>query len=137
VLTELPAVILLDCLTLLVSNVLLGSLVSVDGDNSFDPKLVESQVQYEVDSLCQLLHERAVHVIVISGEVGMGIVPESKLGRVFRDLLGWANQSFASHADATYLMVAGRAINVDAIATDVSSAAHELAQRCTGHKVTP
>ncbi len=129
--SDLPTVVLLDCLTLLVSNVLLDSC-----DELADPKLTESRLRMEVDSLCSLSDQRNGHLIVVSGEVGMGVVPESKMGRVFRDLLGWANQSFAARADATYLMIAGRAVNVAAIATDVSTAALDLSHHAATGRET-
>jgi adenosylcobinamide kinase/adenosylcobinamide-phosphate guanylyltransferase len=44
--------------------------------------------------------------IIVSNEVGMGLVPENKLGRIYRDLLGKANQLLAGHATEVYLMVA-------------------------------
>jgi adenosylcobinamide kinase / adenosylcobinamide-phosphate guanylyltransferase len=46
-------------------------------------------------------------VICVSNEVGLGIVPETPLGRTFRDLLGRVNQQFAEAADEVYLLVAG------------------------------
>jgi adenosylcobinamide kinase/adenosylcobinamide-phosphate guanylyltransferase len=46
-------------------------------------------------------------VICVSNEVGLGIVPETSLGRTFRDLLGRVNQQFAAAADEVYLLVAG------------------------------
>lgn len=46
-------------------------------------------------------------VVVVSNEVGMGLVPEYVLGRVFRDVLGWANQILADASDEVYFMVSG------------------------------
>ena len=46
-------------------------------------------------------------MIVVSNEVGMGLHPNSALGRIYRDALGRANQRLATHADAAYLLVAG------------------------------
>ncbi|MDN5303090.1 MAG: adenosylcobinamide kinase / adenosylcobinamide-phosphate guanylyltransferase, partial [Thermoanaerobacteraceae bacterium] len=47
------------------------------------------------------------HVIIVSNEVGMGLVPEYPLGRLYRDLLGEVNQVVASSADEVYFMVSG------------------------------
>lgn len=111
-------VILLDCLTLLVSNILLR--------HHDDFAAAEAGVRAEIASLVDALQRRDATLVVVSGEVGMGVVPESSLGRSFRDLLGWANQSLASHASATYLMVAGLPINVTRISSTVQEAAAEL-----------
>jgi adenosylcobinamide kinase / adenosylcobinamide-phosphate guanylyltransferase len=117
----LPSVVLLDCLTLLVSNVLLkheSLLFTAAGLQA-----IERHVQNEVAQLLSSVALRARHLIVVSGEVGMGIVPESKLGRVFRDLLGWSNQHIAAQASSSYLMVAGLAVPVSKLACSVEQAA--------------
>lgn len=113
-----PKVILLDCLTLLVSNILLK--------HHDDFAAAEAGVRAEVASLVAAVQHHGATLVVVSGEVGMGVVPESSLGRQFRDLLGWANQSFAQHAFATYLMVAGLPVNVTRIASTVNEAVAEL-----------
>jgi adenosylcobinamide kinase / adenosylcobinamide-phosphate guanylyltransferase len=119
-----PRVVLLDCLTLLVSNVMLQS-----GDELSESRQAqdaEERVRTEIDELVRITKQCGFTLVIVSGEVGMGIVPESKLGRLFRDLLGWANQELSRHADATYLMVAGHAINVASVSTSVQSAAREI-----------
>ena len=50
---------------------------------------------------------RSTRLVVVTNEVGQGIVPESPLGRLFRDLQGWINQAVAGKADLVYQMVAG------------------------------
>jgi adenosylcobinamide kinase/adenosylcobinamide-phosphate guanylyltransferase len=113
-----PSVILLDCLTLLVSNILLK--------HHDDFSAAEAGVRTEVASLVEAVRHHSATLVVVSGEVGMGVVPESSLGRQFRDLLGWANQSLARHASATYLMVAGLPVNVTRIASTVKAAAADI-----------
>jgi adenosylcobinamide kinase/adenosylcobinamide-phosphate guanylyltransferase len=54
--------------------------------------------------------------IAVSNEVGLGVVPEYRLGRLYRDLLGKANQALAAQADEVYLMVAGLAVELKALA---------------------
>ncbi|MBP8613254.1 MAG: bifunctional adenosylcobinamide kinase/adenosylcobinamide-phosphate guanylyltransferase, partial [Firmicutes bacterium] len=51
-------------------------------------------------------------VVVVSNEVGMGLVPEYLLGRIFRDVLGWANQIVAQASDEVYFMVSGMPLRV-------------------------
>jgi len=112
------SVVLLDCLTLLISNLLLhhhGNFTTA-----------EAAVRLEVASLIDAAKRRDATLVIVSGEVGMGVVPESSLGRQFRDLLGWANQSIAQQATATYLMVAGLPVNVSCLASSLEQAATEL-----------
>ena len=115
---NLPRVILLDCLTLLVTNIVLQD----DSDSS----QAEQRMRTEIEAILSVIDQADITTIIVSGEVGMGLVPETSLGRRFRDLLGWSNQFFASHAAATYFMLAGRAINATAIASTVHQVAHEL-----------
>lgn len=121
---SIPNVILLDCLTLLVSNILLK--------HHDDFAAAEAGVRAEVASLVAAVQHHSATLVVVSGEVGMGVVPESSLGRQFRDLLGWANQSLARHASATYLMVAGFSVNVTRIASTVEQAANNVAVQDEG-----
>lgn len=118
----LPRVVLIDCLTLLVSNVI------CDGhDDAGGMDANESRVFAEVDALIDLsVNYPATNFVVVSGEVGSGIVPEHALGRLFRDLLGLANQRLAASATATYWMVAGLAINATTIASTIEDAAEKL-----------
>lgn len=97
---DLPRVLLLDCLTLLLSTPAL-----TDPDLSADA--IEAHATAEVDRLLRLLDVYAGTLIVVSNEVGMGLHPNSSLGRNYRDALGRANQRLAARADAAYLLVAG------------------------------
>lgn len=95
-------VALVDCLTLLVSNLL----VQMDGE--LDEEAAETAVAAEVDAILeavQIADDR--HVIIVSNEVGSGIVPDNRLARVYRDILGRANQRLAAAAQRVVLMVAG------------------------------
>ena len=95
-----PRVILVDCLTLLVSNLL------VDADDPFAAD-VEAQVMAEVEGLETCVEQQSGYLIVVSNEVGLGLVPPYPLGRAYRDLLGRANHVLARVADDVYMMVAG------------------------------
>jgi adenosylcobinamide kinase/adenosylcobinamide-phosphate guanylyltransferase len=90
-------VVLIDCLTLLISNLL--------GDEPDYPE-AEKRVTSEISELIAVMDKLDASFVIVSNEVGMGLVPETKLGRVYRDLLGKANQLLASHATEVYLMVA-------------------------------
>ncbi len=97
---NLPRVLLLDCLTLLLSTP-----AFTDPDLSADA--IEAHATAEVDGLLRLLDEYPGMLIVVSNEVGMGLHPNSALGRSYRDALGRANQRLAARADAPYLLIAG------------------------------
>lgn len=87
-------VVVVDCLTLWLSNLLLAG-------------HAEGQILERVDELISVLTRRDRHALVVSNEVGMGVVPESSLGRSFRDLSGLSNQRLARVADEHYAGIAG------------------------------
>lgn len=94
-------VVLLDCVTLWTSNVLLAN------ENAAAETLLR-----EVDELLAW-HQRAQsELIVVSNEVGMGLVPDNVLGRAYRDLLGAVNRKLAESADEVFWLIAGLAVEV-------------------------
>jgi adenosylcobinamide kinase/adenosylcobinamide-phosphate guanylyltransferase len=114
-LTAEPAdAVLLDCLTLLVSNVILPGTSEDDLDN-VDEVAAWERVEVELDGILDACRAGDICWIVVSNEVGWGLVPPYPLGRVYRDLLGRANQRLAARADQVYLMVAGLPVDVRAL----------------------
>ncbi len=97
----LSEVVLLDCITLLASNLLLTLPEDCTQSQANDVVLTE------IDALLALQQKQPAIWIVVSNEVGMGIVPPYRLGRLYRDALGAANQRLAQAADEVILMVAG------------------------------
>jgi len=93
--------VLLDCLTLLATNVLLGLPEGVQ-EREYQRALDE-----EVDALLAAYADHTGEWLIVSNEVGMGLVPPYPLGRLFRDGLGWLNQRLAAQADSVLLLVAG------------------------------
>jgi adenosylcobinamide kinase/adenosylcobinamide-phosphate guanylyltransferase len=98
-------VILIDCLTLLASNILLAG---AGGDDvPVDVELVQARMLVEVETFVKTIKNLNVTTIIVSNEVGLGLVPPYELGRVYRDVLGRANQNIAKWADEVYFLVAG------------------------------
>jgi adenosylcobinamide kinase/adenosylcobinamide-phosphate guanylyltransferase len=91
-------VILLDCITMWVSNLLL---------NQSDTHYAEGRVLATAHSLLEMIESSMAMWILVSNEVGLGLVPSSPLGRVYRDTLGRVNQMIASRANRVTFMVAG------------------------------
>ncbi len=90
-------VVIIDCLTILVANLL--------GDNPDDE--AENNVLNEIGALIDYIKTGASTFIIVSNELGLGLVPENKLARVYRDLLGMANQRMAQNAGQVYFLTAG------------------------------
>lgn len=70
---------------------------------------VAAYVEEEVDAAIRVLHD---DVVIVTNEVGLGIVPEHRSGRLFRDLLGTVNQRFGEACDEVHLVVAGRVLTL-------------------------
>ena len=105
-------VILLDCMTFLVANHLMDA-AGPEGDpfaapsaDPFDAR-IEANVVAEVEALAAYVQETEVEMLVVSNDVGLGVVPPYELGRAYRDILGRANQILARYADEVFLLVAG------------------------------
>jgi adenosylcobinamide kinase/adenosylcobinamide-phosphate guanylyltransferase len=96
-------VVILDCMTLLANNLLMQFV----HDDFVDEKLFADAIHKEVDELFAVIHAGKPDWIIISNEIGLGLVPPYQMGRVYRDQLGWANQCLAREADKVIFMVAG------------------------------
>lgn len=93
--------LVLDCVTLLASNVLLA-LPEDAGQSAVDAALLA-----EIDDLLAAYRAGDATWLVVSNEAGLGVVPPSRLGRLYRDALGRANQRLAAAADRVLLLVVG------------------------------
>jgi adenosylcobinamide kinase/adenosylcobinamide-phosphate guanylyltransferase len=92
-------VVVVDCLTLWISNLLMA-------------RRSDEKILAEARGLAGTMAGAPFASIVVTDEVGAGIVPENAMARRFRDLLGWANQAIAQTADHVVLMVAGYPMRV-------------------------
>jgi adenosylcobinamide kinase / adenosylcobinamide-phosphate guanylyltransferase len=92
-------VMVLDCVTLWLSNLLLAG-------------RRESEILVQVDGLAKTLASVRFHAVLVTNEVGMGLVPDTPLGRVFRDLAGHAHQRLAGVIDELYLGVLGTIVRL-------------------------
>lgn len=98
--------VVLDCLTMWVSNLLLRQ----EAAAAAEPALLDA-----AGRLLALIERSPAAWIVVSNEVGLGVVPPSPLGRTYRDALGRVNQLVAARADRVYLLVAGLALELKAL----------------------
>jgi adenosylcobinamide kinase/adenosylcobinamide-phosphate guanylyltransferase len=112
-------IVLIDCLTIWVSNLLLSALPGGIVRSAVEATVAERVVDEAIDALLQSYRNGTASFIVVSNEVGLGLVPEHPLGRLFRDGLGRANQRVAAQADKVYLLVAGMAVDVETLAVSL------------------
>ncbi len=86
--------VLIDCLTLLVSNLILS-------------RHNEETILKKVEEVLRILKKKKAQIIMVSNEVGLGLVPTHKLGRAFRDIAGKVNQMVARQANAVFFIISG------------------------------
>lgn len=103
--------ILLECITTLVTNVLFAQGGDSDPDG-WDYAALEKRVQDEIERLIIACERCPASVILVTNEVGMGIVPENRLARHFRDIAGRVNQRLAQAADEVWLVVSGIGVKI-------------------------
>lgn len=101
------ATVLVDCVTMLVSNVLLTSLPPSGAFGVAEAQAALEAVRREMEELLDAAERHPARYLLVSNEVGLGVVPENALARLYRDALGWANRLLAARADEVYLLVAG------------------------------
>jgi len=104
--------ILIDCLTLLVSNLLFQ-------EEIIQPVQAEKRVLAEIERLALQAKNSSCPIIIVSSEVGLGLVPENEIGRLYRDILGKANQIVAKEAQNVYLVVAGIPVELKSISVQL------------------
>jgi adenosylcobinamide kinase/adenosylcobinamide-phosphate guanylyltransferase len=100
--------VILDCMTLLTTNLLMQFVK----DDLVDEALFTESAHNELANLLAAIRASEQEWLIISNEIGLGLVPPYQMGRVYRDVLGWANQRLAREADKVIFMVAGIAMGV-------------------------
>lgn len=127
---KLADVVLLDCVTLWLGNMLLQESGPGERDdeskNQEEPHITSNlfaeRSLKQIEALLAVIQaaEPGKTLIVVTNEVGFGIVPAYPLGRVYRDTLGYVNQRLAQAADRVYLMVAGMAVDIKRLHEETS-----------------
>ncbi|MTI46584.1 bifunctional adenosylcobinamide kinase/adenosylcobinamide-phosphate guanylyltransferase [Sporosalibacterium faouarense] len=104
--------VLLDCITLMVSNLLLEEEIDFDKASMEEINKIEGRISEEVEELLDTLYASNKNIVFVTNEVGMGLVPSYKLGNIFRDIAGRINQFLARKADEVYLTVSGIPVKI-------------------------
>jgi len=107
---KLADVVLFDCLTIYISNLMYGKGAPADFNAKYD------YVYAGIDKLLKAARTINKPVIFVANDVGAGIVPDSVMGREYRDIAGWVNQQVGREADEVYYVIAGNAVDIKKIA---------------------
>ena len=99
--------IMLDCVTIMTTNLMFKQ--EIDFDNISMEKVDDllNNIKNEFEKLISKARATNKNLVMVTNEVGLGLVPESKLSRIFRDIAGFVNQYIASLSDEVYLISCG------------------------------
>ncbi|SHE85357.1 adenosylcobinamide kinase /adenosylcobinamide-phosphate guanylyltransferase [Tissierella praeacuta DSM 18095] len=103
---------LLDCITVLTSNIMFDISKDTDYIDYNLQKKIENKVVLELENLVKEIRLKNYNLILVTNEVGDSIVPEHHISRVFRDIQGRVNQRLASLADEVYLVCCGIPVKI-------------------------
>lgn len=101
------SIFLLDCVTIMITNIMFDQKIDYDTCSSEELDQVESVVFSEVTDLINVMRQYNKTLFLVSNEVGSGIVPSYRLGSIFRDIAGRVNQFIAREADEVYNVICG------------------------------
>ncbi|MBF4694780.1 bifunctional adenosylcobinamide kinase/adenosylcobinamide-phosphate guanylyltransferase [Fusibacter ferrireducens] len=99
--------IIFDCVTVMVTNLMMAPKVDFEMVDMIFVNELEQKIQDEVDRLIATVRKLDLNIVIVSNEVGLGLVPFYKMGNFFRDIAGRINQKIASEADSVYFTVSG------------------------------
>lgn len=100
------SVILLECITTMLSNLLFDQAGAVPAEQ-MDFMAIETALARQIDSLLIACANSACEVVIVTNELGLGIVPENRLARHFRDIAGRVNQRLARQANEVHFVISG------------------------------
>ena len=106
------AAIVLDCMTIMISNLMLERHVEWDNASPDEIEGTELYIKNEVEKLVKTAEFSSVPFIIVTNELGMGVVPEYASGRIFRDVAGRINQMLANAAREVYFCVSGIPVKI-------------------------
>lgn len=99
--------VLLDCVTIMTTNLLFEKERDFDNFSKEDMDSMVSYIKEEFRKLIEKARELDIELVMVTNEVGWGIVPEYKVSRIFRDIAGFVNQYIAKLSDEVYLVSCG------------------------------
>ena len=99
--------IMLDCVTIMTTNLMFNKQIDFDNISMEEVDELLSSIKIEFEKLILKARATNKNLVMVTNEVGLGLVPETKLSRVFRDIAGFVNQYIASLSDEVYLVCCG------------------------------
>ncbi|MBN2898044.1 MAG: bifunctional adenosylcobinamide kinase/adenosylcobinamide-phosphate guanylyltransferase [Clostridia bacterium] len=105
-------VVILDCITVMLTNLMFKNEMDWETLSRSRIDEIEQYILEEVTQLIENMREHHLNAVIVTNEVGAGIVPENRLSRVFRDMAGRVNQLISKQSDDVYYVVSGIPIKI-------------------------
>lgn len=105
--SECSNTVLLDCVTLLVNNLMFEFDLDWDNCSRSDIDSVENYIQNQVDKLIKEIRKTGIYFVFVTNELGMGVIPANRLSRIYTDIAGRINQKIADLSDEVYILISG------------------------------
>ena len=99
--------VIMDCVTLMVNNLMFTYGIDVDKATSKELDELENYIRDQIEKLLDAVKKTNLYFVIVSNEIGMGIVPANKLSRIYSDFVGRANQLIGTYSDEVYFVVSG------------------------------
>ena len=99
--------VILDCVTLLVNNLMFEHEIDFDNCTPEETNEIEKYIKQQVEKLIEEIKKTDLYFVIVTNELGMSLVPDNKLCRVYSDIVGRINQYIAKCADEVYFVVSG------------------------------
>lgn len=99
--------VILDCVTLLVNNLMFTYGIDIDNCNTNQINELEFYIKDQMNKLLNEVKNTNLYFVIVTNELGMGVVPDNKLSRVYADIVGRINQQISKESDEVYFVVSG------------------------------
>lgn len=99
--------VILDCVTLLVNNLMFTYDIDIDNATGEEINNLEIYIKDQINKLLKSVKGTDLYFVIVTNELGMGVVPDNKLSRVYTDIVGRINQQIALQSDEVYFVVSG------------------------------
>ena len=99
--------VILDCITLLVNNLMFTDGIDIDNASEEEINELEAYIQDQIKKLMEEVKKTDLYFVMVTNEIGLGVVPGYKLGRVYCDFVGRINQMLGKLSDEVYFVVCG------------------------------
>lgn len=104
--------VLLDCITMYISNMMFRNELNFDTISEEKANEIEAEICLSIIRILEGVKVSSGNLVIVSNEIGLGIVPDNKLSRIYRDYVGRANQICAKHADEVYLVLSAIPVKI-------------------------